>query len=321
MSETLMEKKLKKIPVNFFGNLYPSYDHGRLVEIFDIRPGEKVLDIGGGHNPFSRADYIVECDLREGFHRDGQSIPPELKARYMEADIHRLPFDEKSIDFVFCSHVLEHVEDPAKACSEIMRVGKRGYIETPRKWVEFFAGHPSHQWLVDVVEGELVFERRQFLESPYLNTILHSVWGHQILEERALKHFLNISCVQFYWESEFRFRVAEGGPSEFDYSNPRHSGFSHFYFARNILRFGAPLNYGLFHAETAVKFCPEIKAFWALYAIYALLLRREELWSKALDILQDNIISRKDALLLKLGFRKALIAKLTKIVEEHAHHQ
>jgi hypothetical protein len=32
---------------------------------------------------------------------------------------------------VHCSQVLECVKDSLAACREIMRVGKRGYIETP----------------------------------------------------------------------------------------------------------------------------------------------------------------------------------------------
>jgi len=37
-----------------------------------------------------------------------------------------MPFPDKSFDFVYCAHVLEHVDDPIRACREIMRVGKRG---------------------------------------------------------------------------------------------------------------------------------------------------------------------------------------------------
>ena len=42
-----------------------------------------------------------------------------------------MPFGDKTFDFVYCSHVLEVVEEPVKACQEIMRVGARGFIETP----------------------------------------------------------------------------------------------------------------------------------------------------------------------------------------------
>jgi len=307
---------VNKIPSNFFGNLYPSYDHDKLVDIFSIGKNDKVLDIGGGHKPFSRADYIVECDLNEGIHRDGQKIPAALQGRYVEADIHDLPFEDKSFDFVFCSHVMEHVADPGKACREICRVGKRGFIETPRKWVEFFAGYPSHQWLVDHMDGQLIFERKQFLESPYLNAILPVVWRNKVLEERALKHFLNISCIQLYWENNFRVKIIDAGPDAFAYSNPLHAGLSHFYFARNLLFFDAPPEHGIFHARIAVRFCPDNEVFWALCALYALTLKDEDLWSESFNVLRKNILSNSDTILLKLGFRKALIGKLRKVVQE-----
>lgn len=41
-------------------------------------------------------------------------------------DIHKLPFADGSVDAIICSAVLEHVEDPFKAVSEIHRVLKSG---------------------------------------------------------------------------------------------------------------------------------------------------------------------------------------------------
>ncbi len=44
----------------------------------------------------------------------------------VKADILNLPFAENSFDMVFCNHVLEHIEDDAKAMSELFRVLKPG---------------------------------------------------------------------------------------------------------------------------------------------------------------------------------------------------
>ena len=44
----------------------------------------------------------------------------------VKADILNLPFAENSFDMVFCNHVLEHIENDAKAMSELYRVLKPG---------------------------------------------------------------------------------------------------------------------------------------------------------------------------------------------------
>ncbi|MBL6646591.1 MAG: methyltransferase domain-containing protein [Flavobacteriaceae bacterium] len=42
----------------------------------------------------------------------------------VKADICNLPFENDSFDWVFCNHVLEHIEDDRKALSELFRVMK-----------------------------------------------------------------------------------------------------------------------------------------------------------------------------------------------------
>ena len=44
----------------------------------------------------------------------------------VKADILDLPFEDNSFDFIFCNHVLEHIEDDSKAMSELHRVMKTG---------------------------------------------------------------------------------------------------------------------------------------------------------------------------------------------------
>jgi hypothetical protein len=75
------------------------------------------------------------------------------------------PFADRQFDFASCTHVLEDLRDPLWVCSELQRVAKAGYIETPSRIVEqsrgvehpLYAGFYHHRWLVSVEEGALCF--------------------------------------------------------------------------------------------------------------------------------------------------------------------
>ena len=52
----------------------------------------------------------------------------------IKMDIHKMPFDNNSFDFVLCNHVLEHVENDLQALKEIKRVlrkGGKGIVQVP----------------------------------------------------------------------------------------------------------------------------------------------------------------------------------------------
>lgn len=55
----------------------------------------------------------------------------------VKADILNLPFNDNEFDVVFCNHVLEHIENDAKAMSELYRVmkpGGWGIFQVPMKY-------------------------------------------------------------------------------------------------------------------------------------------------------------------------------------------
>ena len=138
-----------------------------------------VVDVGGGMAAFPRADWVVDAlDFEErGCLLDPSSVNSEhrfTKGSWVRLDLCRRqpwPFTDKQFDFAVCSHVLEDVRDPVWVCSEISRIAKAGYIETPSRIVEqskgvehpHMAGFYHHRWLVSVVNGVLEFRQKPHL--------------------------------------------------------------------------------------------------------------------------------------------------------------
>ena len=251
--------------------VYPTEDHEELARALGIQDGEKVLEIGGGDNPFSRADVLVDMDFQSGRHRDGGAIRKGASGQqYVQADLAALPFRDKSFDFVICIQVLEHVDDPGAACEELMRVAHRGFIETPRKWTEYYAGHPTHQWLIEEMDSRLVFEPVLYDSSPFLNFALASLWKSPDLVKRARITYPHIPSIQMVWKDRFSYEVRGESPVKSNAENQA-AALRHYHFARNLLTWAAPPEHGLFHAGCAEEMAPDNLACSDLHLFYRVL--------------------------------------------------
>ena len=121
----------------------------RVVPIFEriarsrgqpLRAGADVLDFGAGAGrhvaEFLAAGYnAVGVDQEFAAHEEG-SAPLEVLYRVDPPD-YRLPFGDRSFDFVYSTTVMEHVADPGRALAEIARVLRPGGLSIhafPSRW-------------------------------------------------------------------------------------------------------------------------------------------------------------------------------------------
>ena len=180
-----------------------------LIEYFKINPGDKVLDAGCGTLPFPLATHL--CDITMGTNpagRIGSDPVPfnKLGKPFYECSIDKMPFEDKEFDFVYCAHVLEHLNDPQAACQEIIRVGKRGYIECPSSWHEIVFPAGDHKWLVDHERNCLIFrekldeERQDILGLQY--PFIEISKDIDFLEYWKYRYVRKVRNVEFYWENK-----------------------------------------------------------------------------------------------------------------------
>lgn len=189
-----------------------------------IDPNWKVLDVGSGHRPNRRANVLIDNELNETEHRSGKKANVPLDKVMVVGDALHMPFKDKEFDFIIASHIAEHIDDPEQFCKELVRVGKRGYIETPGAFDEFFLNEPFHKWIVSMDGNGLVFKEKKNFK-PFSEFIYGLIYlnetrtGHKPLHSsatvlnlisKAIKKIWPMipgSFTRFYWKGEIKVKV------------------------------------------------------------------------------------------------------------------
>ena len=123
----------------------------------------KILDLACG--PRSRWPSQVVADQMDHTQRYPQK-------KFHQCMASQTPFEDKEFDFVIASHIAEHVLAPEKFMKELMRIGKRGYIEVPTPLFDNLVvyNRVAHHWWVtfDDVEKCLCFTKRLNVLHEYI---------------------------------------------------------------------------------------------------------------------------------------------------------
>jgi len=128
------------------------------VRQIEVRPGDFVVDVGGGHRPFDRANLIVEkYPFEGGLHRTGAMRFPA--APVIKADACHLPIPDGGCDLIIASHLIEHLPQPDRFVTELKRCCGRVYLEFPSRLRELMLAWSFHEWLVEADGPVLKFYR------------------------------------------------------------------------------------------------------------------------------------------------------------------
>jgi hypothetical protein len=181
-----------------------------------LPPAAVVVDVGGGDAPFPRADYVIDALPFEQRERARQKLLSNSianrfsKETWVQLDVcdrAPWPFPDKFFDYSVCSHLLEDIRDPVWVCSELQRVSKAGYVETPTRILEQALGVENprhcgfyhHRWLVDMHNGTVEFRFK-----PHTLHGLNAAFTCRIGMSETLNP--DYSFQAFEWEGSFHAR-------------------------------------------------------------------------------------------------------------------
>lgn len=124
----------------------------------DVSSTDFVIDIGGGHRPFWRADVVIEkYPFDHSLHRDHPMQFP--RAPVIKADALAIPVPDGGCDLIFASHIIEHLPEPGRFIAEIKRCSQRVHLEFPARHRELMFAWSFHEWLIEPDGRVLKFYR------------------------------------------------------------------------------------------------------------------------------------------------------------------
>jgi len=168
----------------------------------NIRATDFVLEIGSGHSPKIYSDVLCDKFIEDDIQRGGEIVTDRPT---VAADAQYLPFADKSFDYIITSHVMEHVENPELFINELMRVGYRGYIETPSEIAEMLYGWPYHNWLVNLIGGKLVISKK--VNDSQFGQLFHCLAAHDRDFARFHSRYHHLLLVRYEWEGKINCEI------------------------------------------------------------------------------------------------------------------
>ena len=116
----------------------------------------------------------------------------------------QLPFKNNSFDFVYASHVIEHIDDVSFFIQELQRISKQGYIELPSLLEDNMILSPNsskdHKWFFqfDDINKILLIEKKKQLIEPFIT--------NGLLFGGLRKNFRSSLVLELFWKNNIHFK-------------------------------------------------------------------------------------------------------------------
>ncbi len=173
-----------------------------------INPDDLVLEIGSGDRPNPRSDVLCDRYIDDNTERGGNL---QIDRPLICGDGHYLPFKDKAFDYVIASHIIEHMDDPVKFCQELMRVSRRGYIESPTEIAEKLFFWSFHKWYVNHIGDSIVMQHKDTPNNGF-GDLFDYFYAYNPWYERFQKSVPDVFWMTYEWDGEINIRIVDQSP-------------------------------------------------------------------------------------------------------------
>jgi len=177
-----------------------------------IGPDDLVLDVGSGHNPDPRSDILCDRYIEDDTERGG-SI--KVDRPLIVADGHNLPFKDKAFDYVIASHIIEHMDDPARFCSELQRVARRGFIASPTELAEHMFYWSFHKWYVNKLNNRLILHPKVDVPNTF-GDLFDYLYEYNPWFARFHRSLPDMFWMEYEWDGTIQVEIRDRSPLNLD---------------------------------------------------------------------------------------------------------
>jgi ubiquinone/menaquinone biosynthesis C-methylase UbiE len=179
----------------------------------------QVLDVGGTELYWKMMNFDGKDEIRILLLNLEKVITSLPNCTSISGDARHLDFENGSFDVVFSNSVIEHVgnyEDQFQMASEVCRVGKRYFVQTPNKYfpIEPHFAFPLFQFLPIMFRAWLLmnFNLGWFPKTPNVNKAKQIIESIRLIDKREFIQLFPKATI--YEEKIFGFTkslIAYGG--------------------------------------------------------------------------------------------------------------
>ena len=180
---------------------------------FDIKRADTVLEVGSGNRPLIRSDVLCDKFPFSSYERSAnKSIVVDRP--FIAADAIHLPFQDKSIDFLYCADLAEHLEEPHKFFNECERVAKKGAIVTPSILAERLFGWEYHAVMYEIRDNRLIIHRKTKDNWGWFGETFHKLCVDDKHFQRNVNRHPELFRMIYEWKNKIRYQHVETDVSQ-----------------------------------------------------------------------------------------------------------